>query len=227
MSRDPSRQIAVILAEDSLIVRQGLISLIEMTDGVELVAACSDLDTLLSAVDEHGPDAVLTDIRMPPDQSDEGIRAALALRSSHPDIGVVVLSQHVEPEYVVAFFAEGTERRAYLLKEHVYDPDQLLAALRAVVSGGSLIDPKVTEALLRDKVSVQQSPLHRLTERETEVLDAMAQGLENRAIADRLSLSVRGIERHINSIFSKLALTEVEDVHRRVKAVLLYLTERG
>lgn len=172
-------------------------------------------------------DAVMTDIRMPPTNTDEGIRAANRLRETHPDVGVVVLSQHVEPEYVVSFFARGTEGRAYLLKENVYDPEQLSRAIDAVTSGGSLIDPKVTEALLHERIRAESSSLRLLTERELEVLGEMAQGFDNRSIADRVSLSVRGVERHINSIFSKLGLSEEEEVHRRVKAVLLYLGDRS
>lgn len=215
------------MAEDNLIVRKGLTAVIEATPGIDLVASCTDLDELLEAVEVQPVDVVMTDIRMPPTNSDEGIRAANRLRATHPDIGVVVLSQHVEPEYVVSFFSGGTEGRAYLLKENVYDPDQLVAAIEAVTDGRSLIDPKVTEALLNERIRAETSTLRRLTERELEVLDEMAQGFDNRAIADRVSLSVRGVERHINSIFSKLGLSEEEEVHRRVKAVLLYLSERN
>lgn len=207
-------------------MRKGLTALIQSTPGIELVGSCEDLDGLLAAVNEQAVDVVMTDIRMPPNNTDEGIRAANQLRETHPQIGVVVLSQHVEPEYVVSFFAQGTEGRAYLLKENVYDPDQLVAAIEAVTSGRSLIDPKVTEALLKERIRAETSPLHLLSERELEVLREMAQGFDNRAIADRVSLSVRGVERHINSIFSKLGLSEEEEVHRRVKAVLLYLSER-
>lgn len=199
----------------------------EATPGIDLVGSCSDFDGLLMEVEKQGVDVVLTDIRMPPTNSDEGIRAANRLRETHPDVGVVVLSQHVEPEYVVSFFSGGTEGRAYLLKENIYDPDQLVAAIEAVTSGRSLIDPKVTEALLHERIRAETSTLRRLTEREFEVLDEMAQGFDNRAIADRVALSVRGVERHINSIFSKLGLSEEEEVHRRVKAVLLYLSERN
>lgn len=217
----------VLLAEDSLIVRKGLTALIEATPGIDLIASCEDLDQLLAAVQEAQPDAVMTDIRMPPTNTDEGIRAANALRDTHPAIGVVVLSQHVEPEYVVSFLSRGTEGRAYLLKENVYDPDQLVAAVEAVTSGRSLIDAKVTEALLHERIRAESSTMRLLTERELEVLGEMAQGLDNPAIAGKLSLSVRGVERHINSIFSKLGLSEEDDVHRRVKAVLLYLSERA
>lgn len=215
----------LLLAEDNLIVRQGLTTLIEATEGVDLVGTSIDLDGLMSAVDRLEPDVVLTDIRMPPTNSDEGIRAAAMLRRTHPEVGVVVLSQHVEPEYVMAFFAEGTTRRAYLLKENVYDPDQLIAAVRAVTSGGSLIDPVVTESLLQARRRGERSSLRALTEREVEVIAAMAQGYDNRTIADQLSVSVRGVERHINAIFSKLGLSEAQDVHRRVSAVLTYLAE--
>lgn len=218
--------IGVVLAEDSYIVRKGLIALIEGEPELQLLAACEDADTLLRSVDAVLPDVVLTDIRMPPTGTDEGIRAARTLRERHPGIGVVVLSQHLEADYVVSFFEDGTRGRAYLLKEHVYDPTQLLSAVRTVHAGGSLIDPTVTEALVQERLRTARSPLARLTDRERDVLDAMAQGKDNAAIATSLYLSVRAVERHTNAIFSKLGLTEEKDVHRRVKAVLVYLSDR-
>jgi DNA-binding NarL/FixJ family response regulator len=217
--------IRVLLADDSFIVRRGLASVIESEPELELVAACEDLDSLLAAVEAHEPDVVLTDIRMPPGNSDEGIRAAERLRQSHPEVGVVLLSQYVEPDYALAFFRHGTERRAYLLKEKVYDPEQLLAAVRTVARGGSMIDPKVTETLVHDRLRHKMSPLSALTEREHEVLSAMARGKDNAAIAKSLFLSVRSVERHINGILAKLGLTEEVEVNRRVKAVLMLLVE--
>ena len=216
--------IRLLLAEDNFLIRRGLTAVIETTPGVELVSSCGDLESLLDQVERTEPDAVLTDIRMPPTDSDEGIRAAAILRRDHPHIGVVVLSQHIDAEYVLAFFRDGTARRAYLLKENVYDSDQLLAAVNAVVAGGSMIDPEVTHALVQERLRTEPSPLAHLTDRELDVLSHMAQGLDNKAIAQSFSLSVRGVERHINSIFSKLGLSAAEDVHRRVKAVLMYLS---
>ncbi len=218
--------IRLVLAEDSFIVRRGLTAVIDATPGVELAGSCGDLDSLLRQVEAVKPDVVLTDIRMPPTNTDEGIRAAASLRRTQPDVGVVVLSQHLDAQYVLSFFRDGTAGRAYLLKENVYDPDQLLAAVHAVVTGGSMIDPQVTGALVQGRLRMEASPLAGLTRRELEALSCMAQGLDNKAIADAFSLSVRGVERHINSIFSKLGLREAQDVHRRVKAVLLYLAER-
>jgi DNA-binding NarL/FixJ family response regulator len=217
--------IRVLLAEDSYIVRRGLVSLIECEPELELVATCEHLDELLRSVDAAAPHVVLTDIRMPPSQTDEGIRAAQQLRTTHPEVGVVVLSQHLEPEYVLAFLEHGSQGRAYLLKEKIYDPEQLLAAVKAVAAGGSLIDPKVTETLVADRLRVSRSPLSALTPREHEVLAEMAQGKDNAAIAKSLFMSLRAVERHINAIFSKLALSEEPDVHRRVRAVLLFLSE--
>jgi DNA-binding NarL/FixJ family response regulator len=215
--------IRVVLAEDSFIVRRGLTSVIESEPELELVAACEDLDTLLAAVEEHRPDVVLSDIRMPPGNTDEGIQAAARLQRDHPEVGVVLLSQYVEADYVLAFFSHGTERRAYLLKEKVYDPDQLLAAVRTVAGGGSMIDPKVTQALVDARLRHKQPALSALSEREREVLSQMAQGKDNVAIANSLCVSVRSVERHINAIFSKLGLTGEAEVHRRVKAVLTLL----
>jgi DNA-binding NarL/FixJ family response regulator len=198
---------------------------IEAEPEVELVASCDSLDSLLAAVDAHEPEVVLTDIRMPPENTDEGIRAADRIRQSHPDVGVVLLSQYLEPDYALAFFSRGTERRGYLLKEKVYDPEQLLAAVRTVAAGGSLIDPKVTEALVQDRIRREHSRVSALTNREREVLTEMAQGKDNAAIAKSLFLSLRAVERHISAIFLKLGLSEETDVHRRVKAVLVFLAE--
>jgi DNA-binding NarL/FixJ family response regulator len=213
----------VVLAEDNLLVREGIASLIEASDELELVGVGSDLDSLLAAVDEARPDAVLTDIRMPPTGTDEGIRAAAALRSSHPDVGVVVLSQHDEAEYALALLDRGSQGRAYLLKERVSEFGQIVSALREVAAGGSVIDPKVVEALVSSRARAESSPLAALTPREGEVLSEMAQGKTNAGIAETLFLTERGVEKHINSIFSKLGFSGEKDVHRRVKAVLLFL----
>jgi DNA-binding NarL/FixJ family response regulator len=217
--------IRVILAEDSYLVREGVARLLATIDEIELVAGVEDYDGLLAAVDEHSPDVVLTDIRMPPTGTDEGIRAANELRARHPDIGVVVLSQYADPEYAIALLDHGSNGRAYLLKERVSDIDQLLHAITEVSRGGSVIDPRVVEALVEARSRREQSPLEHLTPREREVLAEMAQGRNNAGVAAALALSERAVEKHINSVFAKLALAEEPDVHRRVKAVLLYLTD--
>ncbi|MHB1139623.1 MAG: response regulator transcription factor, partial [Microthrixaceae bacterium] len=217
--------VRVVVAEDSLLVREGICRLLELSDGVEVAASVRDLPELLAAVDEHRPDVLLTDIRMPPTGTDEGIRAALQLRRDHPGIGVVVLSQFVEPTYALQLLEDGSEGRAYLLKERVGDPDQLVAAIRQVAEGGSMIDPKVVESLVASRSRRPASPLERLSPREREVLAEIAQGHNNAAVAAQLVLSPRAVEKHINSLFSKLGLSEEPDVHRRVKAVLLFLAD--
>ena len=215
----------MILAEDSYLVREGVARLLETIDEIELVAGVEDYDGLLAAVEEHSPDVVLTDIRMPPTGTDEGIRAANELRARHPDLGVVVLSQYADPEYAIALLDHGSSGRAYLLKERVSDIDQLLHAITEVSRGGSVIDPRVVEGLVEARSRREQSPLEHLTPREREVLAEMAQGRNNAGVAAALGLSERAVEKHINSVFAKLALAEEPDVHRRVKAVLLYLTD--
>jgi len=215
----------VVLAEDNYLVREGIARLLETQEGIELVATCGDLDSLLAAVDAHGPDVVLTDIRMPPTGTDEGVRAANELRQRAPGVGVVVLSQFVEPAYALALLEHGSEGRAYLLKERVSDIDQLRHAIAEVARGGSVIDPKVVEALVEARTRVKESPLRFLTPRESEVLAEMAQGRNNAGIGETLGLSERAVEKHINSVFAKLALSEEPDSHRRVKAVLLYLSD--
>jgi DNA-binding NarL/FixJ family response regulator len=216
----------VVIAEDVLIVREGVLRMLGYQDDIEVVAAVDDLPQLLAAVAAHAPDVVLTDIRMPPTGTDEGIQAALTLRDSHPELGVVVLSQHIDAGWALELFARGSERRAYLLKERVSEPGQLVAAIRDVAAGGSVVDPKVVEALLTVRTR-QRSALDQLTPREREVLAEIAQGKSNAAVAKSLFLSTRAVEKHINSLFSKLGLTEEADVHRRVKAVLLYLSDRA
>jgi len=218
--------VRVVVAEDSLLVREGLSKLLELDDDIEVVALVEDLPGLLDAVQRCEPDVVVTDIRMPPTGTDEGIRAAATLRSTHPHVGVVVLSQYVEPSYALELLDGGSERRAYLLKERVSDPDQLVSAVRQVACGGSVVDPLVVEVLVRDRTQ-ERSPLERLTVREREVLEQIAQGRNNAGVASALVLSERAVEKHINSLFSKLGLTEQPDVHRRVSAVLLYLTADG
>ena len=213
--------IRVVLAEDNALLREGLRGLISAVDDLSLVATCASLDELFTALDAQAPDVVLTDIRMPPGMSDEGIRAASMLRASHPDLGVLVLSQHDDPEFVMALLADGSQGRGYLLKERTADRAQLVRALVEVAGGGSVIDPKVVEVLVRRNRDA--SPLDSLTERERAVLAEMATGADNAAIASALVLTVRSVEKYINGIFSKLGLSEETDVNRRVKAVLLYL----
>jgi DNA-binding NarL/FixJ family response regulator len=221
--------IKVVLAEDSYLVREGVRRLLEHEPDIELVAVCEDYDSLLEAIAGTEPDVLLTDIRMPPTGTDEGVRAAERLRQLRPTAGVVLLSQYADPAYALAFLEGGTEGRAYLLKERVADLDQLLAAIREVARGGSVIDPKVVEALVAGRsrnAQSPQSPLDRLTPREREVLALLAEGRSNAAVADGLVLSERAVEKHINSIFAKLGLPEARDAHRRVKAVLLFLAEQ-
>ncbi|MBA3653094.1 MAG: response regulator transcription factor [Actinobacteria bacterium] len=219
--------IRVVLADDNLLVREGVARLIDAVDELELAAACGDFDSLLAAVEETKPDVVLTDIRMPPTGTDEGIRAAGVIRERYPAVGVVVLSQYADAEYALALFRQGSAGLAYLLKERVGDVDHLLRAIREVVKGGSVVDPKVVEGLVAARSRAESSPLAHLTPREGEILGEMAQGKNNAAIAADLTLSERAVEKHINSIFSKLHLSEEPDTHRRVKAVLLFLGEQG
>lgn len=221
---DESGKLRVVIAEDNYLVREGLVRLLEELDDVQLVAATADLESLSAAVDELLPDVVLTDIRMPPSSTDEGIRLARQLRSTHPDIGVVVLSQFVEPLYALALFEGGSERRAYLLKDGLRDPDELARALREVAAGRALLDPRVVDALLTGWRARSTSPLETLSARELETLALVAQGCSNAAIAERLALTKRAVERCINAIFAKLELKDAADVSRRVKAALVYLS---
>jgi len=216
-----------VLAEDNYLVREGVGKLIESEPDLEVAASCADYDALLEAVEAERPDVVVTDIRMPPTGTDEGIRAANELRESHPDLGVVVLSQYSEPAYTLDFLEKGSKGRAYLLKERVSDIGQLAEAIREVARGGSVIDPMVVDALVAARSKASDSPMRLLTPRETEILAEMAQGKNNAAVAASLVLSERAVEKHINSIFSKLALSQEPDVHRRVKAVLLFLAAKS
>jgi DNA-binding NarL/FixJ family response regulator len=217
--------IRVVVAEDSYLIREGLRLLLATQDYVDLVASVASLPDLTAAVDEHAPDVVVTDVRMPPGDQDEGIRFAEALARSHPRIGVVVLSQYLEPEWALRLFAAGASSRAYLLKERVGDAAQLRQAIESVAAGGSVLDPLVVEALVRAHARQAPSPLSRLTPREREVLALVATGLSNAAIMSRLVLTERAVEKHITSLLAKLDLDPDDtEVHRRVRAVLVYLS---
>jgi len=217
--------IRVVLADDSFIVREGMRELLQSVDELDVVAAAGDLASLQEAIDRERPDVVVTDIRMPPTNTDEGIRLAAGLRTSAPSIGVVVLSQYADAEYALALLEKGAAGRGYLLKERVSDLDQLVNAIREVARGGSVIDPKVVENLITARTRNKRTALSELTPREGEVLGAVAEGKNNAAIAATLHLTEGAVEKHISSIFSKLGLSEEEAIHRRVKAALIYLAE--
>jgi len=217
--------VRVVFAEDNYLVREGTAALLQSTDEVDLIGTASALDELLVAVEELKPEVVLTDIRMPPTNTTEGIDAARRIRSDHPDIGVVVLSQFAEEEYAYELLKDGAAGLGYLLKERVANLDELVRALNEVAKGGSVLDPKVVEALVSAKDRMAHSPLATLTDREREVLEHMAQGQNNASIAKSLFLTERAVEKHINSLFHKLGLSEEPDVHRRVMAVLAFLRE--
>ena len=215
--------IRVILAEDHALFREGVHQLVDREDDLEVVGTATDEAELLQLVDELSPDVVVTDIRMPPTGTDEGVRAAGRFSESHPAMGVVVLSQYSSPAYALALLDKGSAGRAYLLKDSVADVDQLVNAIRSVAEGGSVIDPSVVDSLVSAGAK-KTDGLDRLTPREHEVLAEMAQGKSNGAIAATLVLSERAVEKHINSIFSKLGLTEEPQTNRRVKAVLMLLS---
>jgi DNA-binding NarL/FixJ family response regulator len=220
------RVIRVVFAEDNYLVREGTAALLAEAGDVEIVGVATSKEDLLREVDELRPDAVLTDIRMPPTNTNEGIEAAREIRAQHPDIGVVVLSQFVEEAYAYDLLKDGAAGLGYLLKERVADVDELVRALDEVARGGSVLDPRVVETLVAAKDRMEHSPLAALTEREREVLSHMAQGQNNSAIAKSLFLTERAVEKHINSLFHKLGLTEEPDVHRRVMAVLAFLRDQ-
>ena len=217
--------IRVVIADDNLLVREGLEQVLAGQQGIELVGVYADLPSLLEAVEADPPDVVLTDIRMPPSHSDEGIRLAALLRETNPHVGVVVLSQYSEPLYALALLESGSEGRGYLLKERVRDREQLLSALETVADGGSVVDPKIVDLLVASKGRAERSSLAALTPREREVLAEIAQGKSNSAIAESLVLSKRAVEKHIHSIFFKLGLSEAEDASKRVKATLAFLSD--
>jgi DNA-binding NarL/FixJ family response regulator len=215
--------IRVAVAEDSLLVREGIVRILDEAEGIEVVGAAGTAEALRALVDSVEPDAVVTDIRMPPTHTDEGIRLARELAASRPDIAVVVLSQHAEPSYALALFEPGASRRGYLLKQRLSEPDELVRALETVTNGGSLVDPGVIHDLLSAHVQQERPTLAALTPRGREILALIAEGASNSAIAERLVITKRAVERHINAIFQKLELEDSADVSRRVKAALVYL----
>jgi DNA-binding NarL/FixJ family response regulator len=217
----------VVLADDSYLVREAVAHVLADVPIVDVVAVCTDVDSLRLAIEAKRPDVVVTDIRMPPARDDEGLRVAAELRESHPEVGVVVLSQYLEPRYALDLLAEGSDGRAYLLKERIHDKSDLTAAIEATASGGSVIDAKVVDMLVTARSRVAASPLSGLTPRERAILGEIAQGKSNSAIAQSLTLSKRAVEKHINSLFTKLELPESEDVSRRVRAALLFLADEA
>lgn len=218
-------RVRLVLADDHYLVREGTRSLLEDTGRVDVVATATDVDELQIAVEQHHPDVVVTDIRMPPTHSLEGIQAALTIRRSSPDIGVIALSQYVDGGYALELFKEGTGGLGYLLKERVGDLEELLAAIETVAAGGSTIDPVVVEALVESRSRAARSPLRHLTPRERDVLHEMAQGKNNEGIAAALFLSESAVEKHVSSIFLKLGLAEQSLISRRVAAVVTFLQE--
>jgi DNA-binding NarL/FixJ family response regulator len=215
----------IVVADDNLLVREGVLRLLGNASDIDVVASCPDYDSALEAVDRLDPDVVLTDIKMPPTSSDEGIRLAIRLRKTHPKTGVVVLSQFSEPGYVLALLEAGSDRRGYLLKERVSDRLVLVSAVRTVAAGGSTVDPKVVDVLVSASARDHRSPLAGLTPRERDVLTEIAQGKSNTAISETLFLTKRAVEKHINSIFMKIGLGDANDVSKRVKATLMFLAE--
>ena len=218
-------RIRVALGDDSLIVREGVRQLLALDPALDVVASVGDVTSLRAVCESDRPDVVVTDIRMPPTHTDDGIRFATELRDSHPGMGVVVLSQYADPAYALALLDRGSDGRAYLLKERVHNRAELTAAIHAVASGGSMIDPKIVEQLVHARGRASYSPLDELTAREHEVLREIAEGKSNAAIAESLSLTKRAVEKHINAIFLKLGLADAQDVSKRVKAALMLLAE--
>jgi DNA-binding NarL/FixJ family response regulator len=222
-----SRQapIRVVLGEYDFLAREGITRVIEGLEGIELVASCGDVDALRTAIYRDQPDIVVTELRMPPGYTDEGIRLAADLRSAHPEIGVVVVSERADPRYATELFAQGSSRRGYLLKDRVKDADRLARVIEEVARGGAVLDPSVVDGLMSEQT--ERSPLTRLTRREREVLELIAEGYSNTAIAGRLTITRRGVERHVSAIFSKLALADSTDRSPRVRAALLFLRGEG
>ena len=216
----------LVVAEDAYLIREGIRSALEREEEeVEVLEYCPDLGSLLRAIELSPPDVVITDIRMPPTNTDEGIQAAATLRKDHPEIGVVVISQYVSPHYALKLFEHGSAGRAYLLKEHIGHRIQLMEAIREVAAGGSVVDPKVVDVLVEARMRAKNSLLSRLSTREREVLAGVATGASNAAIAESLFLTKRAVEKNINSLFAKLDLTDDKTTSRRVRAALLFLAD--
>ena len=222
----PPRAIGVVLADDSYMIREFLVSALGAAPQVRLLAACSGASELQRAIERYAPDVVLTDIRMPP-SGEEGLQVASRLRITHPSVGVVVLSQYAEPAYALSLLGDGTGGRAYLLKERIRDKQDLIAAIEAVARGGSVIDPRIVDLLIAARARAANSRVARLTPREQELLAEIAAGKSNGAVAESLVLTKRAVEKHVNAIFSKLDLPESPDVSRRVQAALIFLAEDG
>jgi DNA-binding NarL/FixJ family response regulator len=223
----PRPPIRVIIAEDSYVIREYLTATLSAAPEIELVAVCTNGQELASAISIWPSEVILTDIRMPPSGAEEGIRVATQLRASHPDVGVVVLSQYAEPSYALALLDESSSRRGYLLKERIRDRGELIRAIETVARGGSVLDPTIVDVLIEARTREAKSKLSQLTARELQLLAEIATGESNRAIADSLGLTKRAVEKHVNSIFSKLNLPQTADVSRRVKATLIYLAEES
>ncbi len=223
----PRLPIRVIIAEDSYVIREYLTATLSAAPEIELVAVCTNGQELASAISTCPSEVILTDIRMPPSGAEEGIRIATQLRASHPDVGVVVLSQYAEPSYALALLDESSSRRGYLLKERIRDRGELIRAIETVARGGSVLDPMIVDVLIEARTREAKSRLSQLTARELQLLAEIATGKSNGAIADSLGLTKRAVEKHVNSIFSKLSLPQTDDVSRRVKATLIYLAEES
>ena len=213
----------VVLADDNYLVREGITALLAEVEEIELVDSVGDPQSLLKSVREHQPDAVLTDIRMPPTHTTEGIDAAKQIRAEHPSIGVVVLSQYVEEDYALALLSDGVAGLGYLLKERVSDVTELVRALDDVARGGSALDPKIVEGLMLRRPDEASSPLGGLTEKERAVLEQMASGRTNASISRTLYMSERSVEKHISAVFLKLGLDDEGESNRRVMAVLAFV----
>ena len=224
---EPSPPIRVVIAEDSYVIREFLTATLAAAPEIELLGICTNGKELQQAIDTWDPEVVLTDIRMPPSGAEEGIQIAARLRDTRPDVGVVVLSQYAEPAYALSLLERGTAGRAYLLKERIRDKTELIGAIETVAHGGSVIDPIIVDVLIEARSRAAHSKLSELTARERELLAEIAAGKSNGAIAQSLVLTKRAVEKHVNSIFSKLNLPETEDVSRRVKATLIFLSEEG
>ena len=222
VARTPIR---VVVGEDDFLAREGITHILDRVDGLELVASSGELDALREAIERDLPDVVVTELRMPPAYMDEGIRLAQELRTTHPEMGVVVVSDCTEPRYATELFAQGSSRRGYLLRRRLRDAGRLVRVIEEVARGGAVLDPTVVDGLMADQND--GSPLTRLTPREREVLELIAEGYSNAAIAERLTITRRGVERHVSAIFAKLALADSGDTSPRVRAALLFLRGEG